>query len=451
MFGTIRMDNRLNREILRLAIPSIFANLTVPLVGMVDTAIAGHLRGENAAAMIGAIALGSTLFNLIYWNFGFLRTGTGGLTAQSYGRGDSHECARIFVRAEILALAAAALILILQWPIGKVFPIIVNSSSDVTALTLQYFFIRVWAAPATMSLMAFSGWFVGMQDSISSMWKDFIVNGVNIVASTALTFGAGMGFKGIVWGTVIAQYSGLLFCIATAAFKYRDIFRTYKFKESSELFKDRKIGGFFKMNADLIGRSAGFTAIYIGYTVIAAQYGDTILACSSIMMQILMIFSYFTDGFAYAGEALTGLFIGAGDAARLKRSVKYIFVWSMGIAVLFIGIYAVCGVPILHLLTSDIALADACKNFLLWLLIMPPLGCAAFTWDGIYLGATASGDIRDAMLGSAACFLAFWFACRMILQPTGNTALHCLLAAYFIHLLFRTVLLTVRRKGILPQ
>lgn len=454
----------LNREILRLAVPSILANITVPLVGMTGTAVAGHLPsldGMGAAVFIGAMSVGSMLFNLIYWNFSFLRTGTGGLTAQSYGAGDMHECAKIFWRGIALAAASALLTLSLQWPFVKLALLVVNASPEVEALAEQYFFIRIWAAPATISLMAFSGWFVGMQDSVSSMWKDLIVNIVNIAAGVILALGIGdwdgLGFIGIPIATVIAQYSGLLFCILVCVFKYRrSVFSHFKADEFHAILERSELRAFLRMNADLFGRSVGFTMIYIGYTMIAATYGDVMLACSSIMMQLLMLFSYFTDGFAYAGEALTGRFIGARDGLMVKRSVRGVFIWSMSIAVVFIGIYWACGVPLLRLMTDDKNVVDACRQFLPWLILMPPLGCAAFTWDGIYLGATASRPIRKAMLGSAVCFFIFWAVSSLLrtaapasspeLENWQAAGIHFLLGAYFAHLLFRTIYLSAKYR-----
>ena len=437
------MKNSLDKEILRLSIPSIAANLTVPLVGMVDTAVAGHLSGGDAAVFIGGISVGSMLFSLLYWSFGFLRTGTGGLTAQAFGRGDRSEQERILSRGVSLSLVIAAVLLLFQRPFVRIALLPLNASAQVEELATQYFLTRIWAAPATLSLMVFSGWFVGMQDTMSAMFKDFIVNGVNIAASIVLSFGVGpfpgLGFRGIALGTVIAQYSGLAFCVAVCLVKYR----CSLFVRGS--LKGMK--GFFKMNLDLLGRSAGFIAIYIGYTAIAAGLGDTLLACSQIMMQLLMIFSYFTDGFAYAGEALTGRFIGARDPLSLGRSVRHVFAWSMGVGALFIGIYALGGGTLIRLMTSDAGVCEACGAFIPWLLAMPLLGCAAFTWDGIYMGATDSRRICNAMLGAAVAFFAVWFGSEPVLGllcPGADPCpLHVLMAAYFAHILFRTVYLTL--------
>lgn len=448
---SILTDRALNREILRLSLPSILANLTVPLVGMVDTALAGHLNGGGgAAAFIGGISVGSMLLNLLYWNFFFLRTGTGGLTAQAFGRGDTHDCAFILARGLGFAAAISLLVLALQYPLMRLGMLLLNASPQVTELAQRYFFIRIWAAPATIGLMVFRGWFVGMQDSVSSMWTDLIVNLVNITASVLLTFGAfgweGIGFDGIAAGTLVAQYSGLLYVLLVCVFKYRRVIGELKREDMAEAFRPSGLVPYLKMNANLLGRSVCFTAIYMGYTIIAAGFGDVLLACSSIMMHLLMIFSYFTDGFAYAGEALTGRFIGEGDGVRLRRTVRCVFVWSMGIALLFVGIYALVGNPLVSLFSDDAAVVERCRHFIPWLLIMPPLGCAAFTWDGIYLGATDSRSLFLAMAFALAGFFGCWYAGKVLLgglmQPGADSCPHLLLAAYFAHLAARTVYLT---------
>ena len=456
--------NALNKEILRLAIPSILANITVPIVGMVDIAVAGHLNGSDlftAAAFIGGISIGSMLFDLLYWNFAFLRVGTGGLTAQAFGRGDRHECARILMRALLLALGCAALIIAVQWPFTKLAFLFVDSSSEVKQLALKYFFILIWAAPATLALMAFRGWFIGMQDSFSSMMTDLIVNGVNVGASIIFTLGIGgwegIGFPGIALGTLVAQYSGLLYASLKTAFHYRNVFEGFSFTDIKAAFEKAGLRSFMSMNGDIFIRSLGFMAIYISIPAIAAHYGDLMLASNTILMKLLMIFSFFTDGFAYAGEALTGRFIGEKDLAMTRKAVRQVFNWSMSIVLGFMAAYWFGGVPMLRLMSSDAEVVGACKQFIPWLVLMPLTGCAAFTWDGIYLGATASKGIRDAMLWAAATFFAFWFAGIGILGAVSPLphdsaryqalAIHVLMAAYFAHLLARTIVLTVRYRS----
>ena len=457
----------MDSQILRLALPSILANVTVPLVGMVDLAVAGHLTG-GAAAFIGAISIGSMFFDLLYWNFSFLRAGTGGLTAQAYGRQDWGECARNFIRGTLIALAISLLVLAIQWPFIHLGLRLVNGSAEVKELAQKYFLLRVWAAPATVSLMSFRGWFVGMQDTVSSMFTDLVVNISNIVGSIILSLGVGrwqgMGFSGIAAGTVVAQYLGLMYAAGTVLFKYRHIFEGFTRKDVLESFRSSDIKGLFSMNVDLLLRSLALTAVYIGFTVISAGYGDLMLAASSVLMKLLMIFSFFTDGFAYAAQALCGKFIGARDPGSTREAVRRVFVWSMGIGLSFIFIYWGLGTPMVRALTSDESVVQACRLFLPWLLLMPPVGCAAFTWDGIYEGATATRSMRDATIASFAGFLGVWWLLRATLLAgrfpagAGNeaisdaanlvqsgpvTAIHCLMAAYFVHLAIRTVWLWI--------
>lgn len=449
--------NGANREILRLAVPSILANITVPLVGMVDIAVAGHLVGGagsyGAAEFIGGIAIGSLLFDLLYWNFGFLRISTGGLTAQAFGRKDFQECTDILARSLEISLIISLIILILQSPFPKAAFLVVKTSPTVKNLALQYFFIRIWAAPATLSLMVIKGWFVGMQDSFSSMVTDLVVNAVNIVASIVLTLGIGgwdgIGYPGIAVGTVIAQYSGLLTAVVIICFKYR--WMNFRVKNPDY----GKVKEIMSMNSDLFIRSVCFIAIYIGYTTIAARYGDVFLSASTILMKILMIFSYFTDGFAYSGEALTGRFIGERNREDLNQAIKLVFLWSMGVATLFIGIYAFAGSWMVSLMTSDTTVALACEKFLWWLLIMPPLGCAAFTWDGIYEGATATVPVRNAMILATITFFGIYFAGIWLTgipsssdgTDLASDAMDLLLTAYFAHLLVRTIYLSAIFKN----
>ena len=450
---------QINKDILKLAVPSILANITVPLVGMVDIAVAGHL-GAQAATMIGGIAIGTMLFDLLYWNFGFLRVGTGGLAAQAYGRGDMKDCARILSRSVGIALVCALALIAIQWIFVKAAFLVVDCTPQVQQLASQYFFIRIWAAPATLGLMAFKGWFIGMQDSVSTMAVDLIVNGMNILMSFVLALGVpalgygGMGFGGIAAGTVVAQYSGLLAALLIIAFKYWRLTMSLMGRDDFRgLFKGEETRRFFVMNTDLFVRSLCFIAIYIGFTVISARYGDLLLAVSSIMMKLLMIFSYFTDGFAYAGEALTGRYIGAKDKPMLSQTVRWTFAWSMGIALIFMVIYQFAGVPMLRMMTSDAAVVEASREYLPWLLLMPLIGCAAFTWDGIYIGATASKAIRNSMLWAVAGFALVWFAGIGVLNLTdissdlyGRVAMHILMAAYFAHLLARTIYLSALYK-----
>ncbi len=451
------MTKSINREILKLAIPSILANITVPLVGMVDIAVAGHLVAEGSAALIGGIAVGTNLFDLLYWNFAFLRAGTGGLTAQAFGRGDYRRCTEMLIRGLIMALQISLVLIAIQWFFLKFAFLFIDCTPQVQTLAESYFKIRIWAAPATLGLMALKGWFIGMQDSLSSMVVDIVVNVVNIAGSIFLAMGifgwSGFGFDGIASGTVLAQYSGFACSLLLLHFRYRGMFNDITVHDLPVILKSTDRKAFAKMNTDLFVRSLCFIAIYIGYTVISAAYGDLMLASASIMMKLLMLFSYFTDGFAYAGEAMSGKYIGAGNREKLNATMRWVFVWSVSIALLFIGIYYVAGVPMLRVLSKDEAVIEACRQFLPWLVLMPLLGVIAFTWDGIYVGATATRYIRNTMIWSVAAFFLVWYLGKYILTSHGiatdENCIHMLLAAYFAHLLARSAYQTaIFRKAI---
>ena len=452
----------LNKEILRLALPSILANLTVPLVGLVDIAVAGHLD-TSAAALIGGIAIGSLMFDMMYWNFGFLRAGTGGLTAQAYGREDWRGCLENLRHALTAALLCALFLLAIQWPFQKLMFIFVQCSDEVRSLALKYFHIRIWAAPATLSLMVLRGWFIGMQDTFSSMLTDVMVNGMNIIASILLALGipgssfAGIGFTGIAWGTFIAQYSGLITAACIFLIKYRWILTiNHPAGESNEAGRTT-MREFFSVNGDLFVRSLCLMGVYLAFSAISARFGDTLLAMCSIMMKLMMIFSYFTDGFAFAGEALTGRFFGRKDKPAVIQTVKWTFIWSMGIGLFFVLVYAFAGTPMFRLMTSDSSVVEAARAFLPWLVIMPLLGCPAFTWDGIYTGATATREMRDANIGCLVAFFIVWFAGMLLLRLTGqqanaSTKVHLLFAAYYTHLVFRSLYQTIKyRPAILDR
>lgn len=428
-------ERGLNTEVLRLAIPSIFASITVPLVGIVDTAIVGHIADASA---IGGIAIGTMLFDLLYWNFAFLRTGTGGMTAQAYGRQDKQAIANILAQSTGIAIAAAVIIWAIQWAFVNIVLMLVPCSAEVDAFARQYFFIRVWAAPATLCLLALKGWFIGMQNTVAPMICDLTVNGVNVIASYILAVHTPIGALGVAHGTVIAQYTGLavagmLLC------KYKDILRTLNLRLC---MRWQQIKRLFALNGNLFVRSLCFMIVYVGFTSLASKYGDTELAVSSIMMKLLMLYSYFLDGFAYAGEALTGRFFGERDKASLRRLVWILFLWALGIGAASTAIYSAWGEEMVMLMTSDKAIITASHPYLFWLVIMPLLSCAAFLWDGIYIGATAGREVRNCMIWAAAGFIATYMGLDNLL---GIQALY---TGYFVHLAIRTIYMTLRWKTI---
>ncbi|MBO5581483.1 MAG: MATE family efflux transporter [Bacteroidales bacterium] len=462
----------LHRNILKLAVPSIFANITVPLVGMVDIAVAGHLGASGAvpaATLIGGISIGTMLFDMLYWNFGFLRGGTGGLTAQAFGRWRSGipEAVRDIVltlkRALGIALGSGLLLVALQWVVVQVAFLLVDCSPEVQKLATQYFYIRIWAAPATLSLFAFKGWFIGMQDTVRPMTCDLIVNFTNILLSVGLAFGyAGLpalGFAGVAYGTLIAQWTGFTYAVLAVWRRYGRLFReagdSFASLGMTEGTGNSSWRAFFVLNRDLFIRSMCMIAVYIGFTMISARYGDMMLAVGAILMKLLMIFSYFTDGFAYAGEALTGRFIGEGSPEGVRTTVRQTFLWSIGVTFLFFLVYGVGGVPLLKLMTSDPDVVESAREFIPWLLLMPVIGCPAFTWDGIFTGATASRDLRNSTAWCVVGFFGVWFIgigiARALLGTVSETlAIHILMAAYFTHLAVRALYLTLRARKAIP-
>ena len=431
------LRNPVNREVVRLAVPSILANITVPLVGIVDTAIAGHL---GDATLIGGIAIGTMLFDLLYWNMGFLRVGTGGLTAQAYGRGDRKAMSGIFSQGIATAMVVSLVVLAIQWVFAEVMLLLVDCSPEVERVARNYFFIRVWAAPATLALFVFKGWFIGMQNTVFPMITDLWVNIVNMVASWLLSFYTPLGISGVAVGTLIAQWTGLLLAMLLMRSRYRDLLRETTILHSMRWKYFRR---FFSLNGQLFVRSLLMLVVYEGFTIFAARFGDVELAVSSVMMHLLLLYSYFVDGFAYAGEALTGRFIGEQDRKGLGETVKYVFFWGAVIGVLSTIAYAVFPRSIIGLLTDNAEVISASEPYLFWLLLMPVLSCVAFIWDGVFIGATASRAMMVCMVFSAGLFIASFYLCA---PRFGAQALYI---AYFVHLVVRSLYLTVTaRKNI---
>ena len=429
--------NPINREVIRLAVPSILANITVPLVGIVDTAIAGHL---GDAVLIGGIAVGTMLFDLLYWNMGFLRVGTGGITAQAYGRGDMKASIGTFSQGIATSLVVSMIVLAIQWGFAELMLLLVDASPEVEQIARNYFFIRVWAAPATLALFVFKGWFIGMQNTVFPMITDLWVNLVNMLASWLLAFYTPLGINGVAVGTLIAQWTGLVLALLLMRSRYRDLMQSTTILHS---MKWKYFKRFFSVNSFLFVRSLLMLVVYEGFTIFAARFGDVELAVSSVMMHLLLLYSYFVDGFAYAGEAMTGRFIGEQNRLSLNETVKYVFIWGAVIGVVSTVAYAVFPRSIIGILTDNAEVIGASEPYLFWLLLMPVLSCVAFIWDGIYIGATAARSLMICMVWSAAGFIAAFYLCA---PHFGAQALYI---AYFVHLIVRSVYLTaVARRNI---
>ncbi|MBO4599242.1 MAG: MATE family efflux transporter [Bacteroidales bacterium] len=437
----------MNRRILGLALPNIITNITVPLLGMVDMAIVGHLSSSH----LGAIAIGTQIFNLIYWNFGFLRMGTSGFTAQAYGAQDMREAVRIFVRAITIAIAVAFLLLLLQWPISRLSLLIFNvrEGKDVLKLAMAYFFVRIWAAPATLGLYAVKGWFIGMQNAKLPMWIAIFLNTVNIACSLLFVLVLEWDIRGVALGTVIAQYSGLAVGLFFMVKKYGWVFYAYgaSFKTVlGDALHWKEMRRFFAVNGDIFLRTVCLATVFTFITAASGRISKEILAIDALLMQFFTLFSYIMDGFAYAGESLVGRYIGARDSRSLRLSVRLLLVWGLALTILFTGLYALGGEWFLRLFSNDAAVISGAKVYMFWTLIIPVCGFAAFLFDGIFVGATASRAMLGSMLVATAAFFAVYYGGKSLFlgSPTShNTNLmlwnNILWTAFMVYLALRGI------------
>ena len=413
----------MNKNILKLAIPNIISNITVPLLGMVDLAIVGHIGNER---YIAAIALGGMIFNFIYWNFGFLRMSTSGFTAQAYGAKDRQKIMLTLLRSVSISLLVSLCLLLLQYPIALLAKQIIKSDIQTLNLALDYFYIRIWAVPATLTLYVVSGWFIGMQNAKTPMYIAIFANLMNIICSLIFVIVFHLDIKGVAWGTVIAQYSGLLLALILWFKKYSSFIKEVK-TLSGRIFKEMHF--FFKVNIDIFLRNACVITVFTFIPYISAAMGDMILAVNSLLLQLFMLFSYIMDGFAYAGEALTGRFIGAKDNYFLRKTIHNLLKWGALLAFLFTIIYFFWGEDILYLLTNNEHIVAASSNYLIWTILIPIAGFAAFIFDGIYVGATASKAMRNiVMIATTIFFLVFYLSKEAI----GNNGIWIALLIFLV-------------------
>ena len=404
----------MNRKILQLAIPSIVSNITVPLLGLVDVAIVGHL---GSASYIGAIAVGGMLFNMIYWIFGFLRMGTSGMTAQAYGKRDLTEVVRTLLRAVGVGLLISLGLWILQSPILRGAFVLIDATEEVKRWASLYFNICIWGAPAILGLYGFAGWFIGMQNSRFPMFIAITQNIVNIAASLCFVFVLGMKVEGVALGTLIAQYAGLFMAFALWL-KYYGRLKAYI--DWNGLWGGEEMRRFFSVNSDIFFRTLCLVAVTTFFTSTGARQGDVILAVNTLLMQLFTLFSYIMDGFAYAGEALAGRFIGAKNDVGLRRCIRLLFLWEIGLSLSFTILYAFLGRDFLGLLTNDTSVIKASGDYFYWVLAIPLCGFSAFLWDGIFIGATATRQMLYSMLVASATFFIIYY---LFYRSMGNHAL----------------------------
>ena len=393
----------MNKEILRLAIPNIISNVSVPLLSTVDTALMGRMSELH----LGAIGLGTMLFNFLYWNFGFLRMSSTGLTAQAYGREDEEAIIHNLLRALIVAGVLGVLMLLFQKPIGEAGMYLLNAAGDQYQLVAQYFFIRIWAAPATLGLFAIMGWYFGMQNAIFPLILTVFINIVNIVLSFYFVRTLGMDISGVAWGTVAAQYAGFLFAFVLFFVKYQSYLSNVTI---SELFSTKPLLHFLNINKDIFIRTLCLTFVFAFFYSRSAIGGELILAVNVILLQFLNWMSYGVDGFAYAAESLVGKYKGAENKQGVYKAVRFSFGWGFVLAMLFTFSFWVWGDAIMHIFTDKETVIAAAQSYFFWILILPVVGFSCYVWDGIYIGLTASKAMRNCMLLALALFgIAYYF------------------------------------------
>lgn len=425
--GRMKMD----KQILNLAVPNIVSNITVPMLGMADLALMGHMASKEH---VGAIALGTTIFNMIYMVFGFLRMGTSGFTAQAFGAKDQNLSILTLSRALFVAITAAFFILVLQFPIEKLSFWILDASPQVEELTRSYFYIRIWAAPATISIYAFNGWFIGMQNARIPMIIAITINILNILLNLFFVYFLGMSSDGVALGTVIAQYLGLFMALVFMVRKYPQLLPLWKWKDMMQL---QAFKLFMKVNGDIFIRTMLLISSLSFFTAISAQISDTVLAVNSILFQYFLLFSYFIDGFAFAAEALVGKYTGARQPGMLKRVVKRLFVWGVLISLPFTAMYLFGNDWILRLLTDQQEVIANATPYLFWVALIPIITFPAFLWDGIFIGATASKPMRNTMIIAV---IAVYLPAYYLLSP--NMGNHGLWLALLLFMAARGISLT---------
>lgn len=422
----------MNKKILNIAIPNIISNVTIPLLGIVDLALIGHL---DSKVYIGAIAIGSMIFNFIYWGFSFLRMGTSGFAAQSFGKKDFRESFYILYRALFVGLGGAIFLLIMQKPIDLLSFFIINGSDEVEFFARQYFHIRIWAAPATIAIYSISGWYIGMQNAKIPMIIAITINVLNIAFNILFIKVFGMKSDGVALGTVLAQYLGL---IVGLLFLSNHLKRLKLYFNKKEILNRTALKRFFNVNRDIFIRTMSLVFALSFFTAKSAKYGDTLLAVNTLLLQFFTIYAYIVDGFAYAGEALSGKYYGARDKINLNKVTKLLFYWGLILSIIFTLAYYFGDNILLRILTNNTEVIQNIQPYLFWVYIIPVLTFGAFIWDGIFIGVTASVSMRNAMLFST--FLVFLPSYFLLHHYFYN---HGLWAAFMLFMIARFVSLSI--------
>ena len=427
---SMHTSENVNKQIVNLTIPNIISNFSIPLLGAVDTALMGRLESEH---YLGAVGIGGILFSFIYWGFGFLRMATTGLTAQAFGEKNLQECGRLLLRAVYIGITASLLLLIFQRQLADVSFSLIDTSPAVEQLARAYFYIRIYAAPATLCLHAFHGVFLGLQNAHYPMLLTIVVNLANIVLNLVFVQLLSMKVEGVALATVIAQYIGLFLAVLLFSRYYRGILRAWRFREVLALSKLKR---FLSISSDIFIRTLCLVFSHAYFTAKSAALSDTFLAINTILLQYINLMSYAIDGFAFAAESMIGKYKGAQDMPNLKRTTRQIFLWAFLFGGVIMLIFLVLGEQMLHLFTNQMPLIEGAKPYFIWIIIAPVVNVAAYIWDGIFLGATASKALRDSAIASTLIYLSAVY----LLIPYGN---HGLWTALTLLLVARGVSLTL--------
>ena len=437
----------MHKEILSLAIPSIVTNITVPLLGLVDVAIVGHM---GDASYIGAIAVGSMMMNVICWLFGFLRMGTSGMTSQAYGRGDSKEAATILFQAIALGAAIGILFVLFQPLLLRLFLFFMRPSDEIRAFASVYFHVCVFGLPAALVMYGLTGWFIGMQDTRTPMTVSIFQNIVNIMTSLLLVYVFGMKVEGVALGTLTAQYSGLLLALYILRRKYAShyqlLFSQFTLKPGvySSFSYKHTLNRFFRVNRDIFLRTLFLVAVNAAFTSVGSRQGDVILAVNTLLFQFFTLYSYIMDGFAYAGEAICGKYYGAGNAPSFHACIRRLFAWGVIMTVVYTAAYYFGANDILHVLSNEQTVIEASEPYLLWVALIPVAGMGAFIWDGVFIGIT---DSRGMLLSCFVAAIVFAIMLSLFFTTMGNHALWLALLSYLLARGVMQTMLFWRAKG----
>ncbi|MBU52146.1 MAG: MATE family efflux transporter [Deltaproteobacteria bacterium] len=414
----------MNREVLRLAIPNILSNLSIPLLSSVDTALVGHLNGVH---YIGAIAVGGAILNMVYWGFSFLRMGTTGPTAQAHGSQDREEEASQFGRAICVALFFGVLLILLQDLVFWAGLSIMKASPLVEKHARIYLSIRIYAAPATLSLLVMHGWFLGMQNARFPLYLALTSNAFNIGLNLYFVKVMGMKSDGIALGTLIAQYTALSVGVGLIVLRYRPTLRHLKFEN---IIKWSALQKLFSINRDIFLRTLALIFVFTYFTAQSAQFGDAFLAANAVLQQFWLLTAYGIDGFSDAAESLVGKYLGAKRIEKIQVAIKYVFAWGFALAFVLMLVFGLGKMHLLSLFTDQPKVLEIANTYFIWTLFVPLLSCLAFLWDGVYLGATRTDLLRNTMF--IAAFVVFYPLFRLTYPYLGNHALWLAMTAFMV-------------------